>query len=443
MCASDASDLAWWKLEPVIILDKALELRAEAGNPICMVIVGAGYMARGIAAHATSMPGIELAAISNRTIGKAAGLFEELGRGPARRVETPDELDDAIARGVPAVADSPEPLCRAESVDVVVEVTGEVEFAAHCVLDAIAHGKHVVLVNAELDSTVGPILKAKADQAGVILTNTDGDEPGVTMNLLRYVKTIGLRPILAGNIKGFLDRHRNPDTQRAFAESVGQRPKRIASYADGTKLSMEATIVANATGFGVARRGMNGYRCAHVTDVLELYDAGVRPDEGIVDYVLGAEPGSGAFVVGYSVNPIAREYLSNFKMGDGPMYLFYVPWHVPQAEAPLTAARAVLFRDAAVAPIDGPRCEVATIAKRDLRAGEELDGVGGFTCYGTIDNVDVSRREQLLPMGLSEGCVLVADVPIDQPVAYDDVRVPNGRLIDRLRLEQEALFTSG
>jgi predicted homoserine dehydrogenase-like protein len=427
----------------VIILDKALANRAEAGNPVRMAIVGAGYMARGIAAHATLMPGIELVAISNRTIGKAAQVFEELGRGPARRIERPDDLDDAIARGVPAVADTPEPLCRAESVDVLVEVTGEVEFGAHSVLDAIAHGKHVVLVNAELDSTVGPILKAKADQADVILTNTDGDEPGVAMNLLRYVKTIGLQPVLVGNIKGFLDRHRNPDTQRAFADSVGQGPKRIASYADGTKLSMEATLVANATGFGVARRGMNGYRCAHVTDLLKLYDRSVPPDEGIVDYVLGAEPGSGAFVVGYSANPIAQEYLRYFKMGNGPLYLFYAPWHIPQAEAPLTAARAVLFRDAAVAAMDGPRCEVITMAKRDLRAGEVLDGVGGFTCYGTIDNVDVSRRERLLPMGVSEGCVLVADVPVDQAVTYDDVRLPNGRLVDLLRLEQDTLFSLG
>ena len=426
----------------MIILDKALERRSEAGHPVRIAIVGAGYMARGIAAHTTLIPGIELVAIANRTIGKAERIFEEVGGGAARRVERPDELDDAIARGVPVVADDPEPVCRAESVDVLIEVTGEVEVGASSVLDAISHGKHVVLVNAELDATVGPILKAKADQAGVILTNTDGDEPGVAMNLLRYVRTIGLQPVLAGNIKGFLDRHRNPETQRAFAESVGQEPKRIASYADGTKLSMEAALVANAAGFGVARRGMNGYRCAHVTDLLDLYDGDVPPDGGIVDYVLGAEPGSGAFVVGYSANPIAREYLNYFKMGEGPLYLFYAPWHIPQAEASLTAARAVLFGDAAVAAIDGPRCEVIAIAKRDLRAGEVLDGVGGFTCYGSIDNVGVTRSERLLPMGVSEGCVLVADVPIDHAVTYDDVHLPTGRLIDRLRLEQDALFAT-
>src|SRR5262249_46848072 len=144
-----------------------------------------------------------------------------------------------------------------------------------------------------------PILKMYADRAGVVVTNTDGDEPGVTMNLLRYVRTIGLRPVLAGNVKGFIDPRRNPETQQAFADSVGQRPKMITSFADGTKLAMETTIVANAAGFRVARRGMYGHRCEHVRDVLELFSADELLDGGLVDYVLGAEPGSGAFVVGH------------------------------------------------------------------------------------------------------------------------------------------------
>ena len=134
-----------------------------------------------------------------------------------------------------------------------------------------------MLVNAELDATVGPILKRRADAAGVVITNTDGDEPGVTMNLLRYVRTIGLEPVLVGNIKGFIDPHRTPGDPGAFAESVGQGPKMITSFADGTKLSMEATIVANASGFGVAQRGMNGHQCEHVNDVLGFFDAGGAP----------------------------------------------------------------------------------------------------------------------------------------------------------------------
>jgi predicted homoserine dehydrogenase-like protein len=127
-------------------------------------------------------------------------------------------------------------------------------------------------------------------------------------------------------------------------------------------------------------------------------------------------------------------------MGEGPFYVFYVPYHLPHLEAPLTVARAVLFEDAAVTPLNGPVCDVITMAKRDLKAGEILDGIGGFTCYGTIDNYDVSQKGNLLPMGLSEGCRMKRDVPRDYAITYDDVELPDGRLSDKLRREQTKHF---
>jgi predicted homoserine dehydrogenase-like protein len=424
----------------VIILDRALERREADGNRIRVAIVGAGYMGRGIAAQVSSTIGMEVVAISNRTPGTAVRVLEELGHRSVGQVHAPEELGAAIGRGAPVVADDAGVVCLADGVDVVIETTGEVEFGARVVLDALSARKHVVLVNAELDATVGPILKTKANEAGVVLTNTDGDEPGVAMNLLRYVRTIGLEPVLTGNVKGFIDPHRTPETQAAFAESVGQRPKMITSFADGTKLSMEATIVANAAGFGVARRGMKGHRCAHVRDVLDAFDPEELLHGGLVDYVLGAEPGSGAFVVGHGEDPIPQQYLRYFKMGDGPFYVFYTPWHLPHAEAPLTAARAVLFQDASVTPLGRPYCDVVTMAKRDLVRGDVLDGIGGFTCYGVIENAAVAQRERLLPMGLTEGCELVADVEADTPLTYADVRLPEGRLAVELRVEQDRLL---
>jgi len=379
-------------------------------------------------------------AIANRTLTRAVDILTENGSDEPKEVWSAAELEDAIARRSPVVAADPMLLCAAESVDVVMDTTGEVEFGADLALEAIRHQKHVVLVNAELDATLGPVLKHRADAAGVVITNTDGDEPGVAMNLFRYVSTIGLQPVLVGNIKGFIDQHRNPDTQRAFADSVGQGAKMITSFADGTKLSMETTLVANATGFRVARRGMNGHRCGHVREVLDLYSADELLDGGRVDYVLGAEPGTGAFVVGYTEDPVQRTYLGHFKLGDGPFYVFYTPWHLPQAEAPLTAARAAIFHDASVTPRGAPSCDVVTVAKRDLRRGEVLDGIGGFTCYGVIENTDASRHDLLLPMGLSEGCELVVDIAADSPIGYEHVRVPPGRLVDELRAEQESLF---
>ena len=255
------------------------------------------------------------------------------------------------------------------------------------------------------------------------------------MNLYRFVDTLGYRPVLTGNIKGFYDPRRNPDTQKGFAEATGQEPKMVTSFADGTKLSMETCIVANATGFKVGRRGMYGPSPAHVNDVMEHFDGDQLLRGGLVDYVLGAEPGSGAFVVGYNDHPIKKRYMSYFKMGDGPFYVFYRPFHLPQLEVPLTVARAVLFDDAAVAPLDGPSCDVVSVAKRDLRAGEKLDGIGGFTCYGTIENYEVSRASDLLPMGLSQGCTVTRDIKTGEAIAYADVELPGGRMADKLREE--------
>jgi predicted homoserine dehydrogenase-like protein len=383
---------------------------------------------------------MRLVAIGNRTLAEAARAYRDAGVDDVHLVDSLAQLKSAIASQQFVVTDDPLLLCRAEGIDAIVECTGEVEFGARVAMEAMEHGKHVILMNVELDATVGPILKVHADRNGVVITNTDGDEPGVAMNLYRLVKMVGYRPVAAGNFKGMIDHYRTPATQQAFAEQHHQKPRMITSFADGTKLSMEATILANATGFRVARRGMYGHRCAHVRDTLTLYPLEELLHGGLVDYVLGAEPHTGAFVLAYSDHPTKQEYMRYFKMGDGPLYAFYTPYHLPHLQIVPTIARAVLFGDATVAPEGEPVCDVLTVAKRDLAAGEVLDGIGGFACYGTIDNADVVRRENLLPVGLAEGCRLTRSAVRDQPITYDDVVVPPGRLADQLRAEQSAHF---
>jgi predicted homoserine dehydrogenase-like protein len=165
-------------------------------------------------------------------------------------------------------------------------------------------------------------------------------------------------------------------------------------------------------------------------------------DGGLVDYVVGAEPAPGVFVLGYNEQPLQQRYLKYYKMGDGPLYVFYTPYHLCHLEVPVTVARAVLFQDATLAPLGGPVCDVITAAKRDLQAGEVLDGIGGFHSYGLLENADVCQVENLLPMGLSEGCRLKGDISKDRVITYADVELPAGRLCDRLRDEQTAYFTS-
>jgi len=427
----------------VIIVDKALERRQQDNNPIRVGMVGAGYMGKGMAAVIErSLVGMRLVAIANRTLENAEQAFADAGVDECTSVRDQATLDDLLDRGERAITSDPLLLCRTPGIEAIIECTGEVEAGARVVTEAIANGKHVLLVNAELDATVGPILKVLADRAGVVVTNADGDEPSVAMNMFRFVQTIGYKPVLAGNVKGFLDPRRNPDTQKGFADAHGQRPFMVTSFADGTKLSLEATVLANATGFKVRQRGMEGRRLDHVRDLVDLYDPKELLEQGLVEYVLGAEPGSGAFVIGYNDDPILMPYMSYFKLGDGPRYMFYRPFHLTHLEAPLSVARAVLFSDATIAPLGGPVCEVATIAKHDLEVGDELDGIGGYTCYGLIDNVENVRRDDILPIGLAADARMTRPVAQDQPVTYADVTLPQGRLIDRLRAQQADHFGS-
>lgn len=425
----------------MIIVDKALKKRQEEDNPIRVALVGAGFMGRGISLQIEKyITGMSLVAISNRTLSRAERAYREAGVHSIKTVETVAQLEDSIAMGQHAITNNTMLLCEAEGIDAVIEATGEVEFSASVAMKAIECRKHIILVNAELDATLGPILKVYAERAGVVITNADGDQPGTVMNLLRFVRTVGYDPVLAGNIKGLQDHYRTPETQREFARQYRINPKKAASFADGTKISMENAVIANATGFKIGKRGMYGPRCAHVSEAVALFPLDKLLNGGLVDYVLGAEPGPGVFVLGYNEHSIRQDYMKYLKMGDGPLYVFYTPYHLPHLEVPLTVARAVLFQDAAIAPLAGPVCDVITVAKRDLKAGEVLDGIGGFTCYGTIENSDVCKADNLLPMGLSEECRLIRDIPKDQAITYADVELPEGRLCDKLRAEQDAYF---
>jgi len=425
----------------VIIVDTALKKRAAEGNPIKVGLVGAGYIGRGMTLQIEQyIPGMKVAAIANRTGAHAKTAYERAGVTDCLEARNSTQISEAVAAGRPVFTEDPLAMCAAEGIDAIIEATGHVEFSAHVAERAIESGKHLILMNAELDATVGPILKVHADRAGVVVTNADGDQPGVMMNLLRFVRTIGYRPVLAGNIKGLQDHYRTPETQKGFAEAHGLSPEMATSFADGTKISMENAIVANATGFKTGVRGMYGPRCKHVNEAVSLFPLEQMLAHGLVDYILGAEPGPGVFVLGYNDHPDRKGYMRYFKMGEGPLYPFYVPYHLPHLEGPLTAARAVLFGDAAVAPLGAPVCDVITIAKTDLKAGDTLDGIGGFKAYGTLENIEISRSENLLPMGQAEGCRLLKDIARDQAIRYADVTLPTGRLVDRLRAEQDQHF---
>ncbi len=425
------------------IVDTELQVREKENRPIRVGIVGAGFMGQGLTNQIShSTPGMRVVAISNRQVQRAANVFRYAGRDDIVTAHSQCTFDDAAFRLQPVVAEDAMLIARSDHIDVVVDVTGSVEFGARVALEAFRHGKDVVLMNAELDATIGPILQIYAERHGVILTGCEGDEPGLQMNLYRWVKGLGLTPRLLGNVKGLQDRYRNPTTQQGFAERWGQNPTMVTSFADGSKISFEQAAVANATGFKVLSRGMSRGR-EYAGDVLkigELYDLEqLRELGGAIDYVVGT-PLTKVYCLAEHPDPKQRHYLNLYKMGAGPLYAFFLPYHLVHFEVPNAIARTVLFRDPVIKPLGGPIVEVCAVAKRDLVAGEVLDDYGMYMTYREAVNAEEMSSQRYLPEGLVEGCRLKRSLAKDSVITYDDVVLRNGRLADRLRAEQYLRF---
>ncbi|RPH69267.1 MAG: NAD(P)-dependent oxidoreductase [Myxococcaceae bacterium] len=426
----------------MIIVDRALKAREAEGKPIRVGMIGAGFMGQGLTNQIeNSVPGMRMAAVYNRHPERAFHVYRYSGRDPVA-AGTQSSLDEAVRNGRPVVAEDPMTICRSPEIDVVIDVTGSVEFGAQVILEAFAHRKPVVLMNAEVDATIGPILRVYGKKHGAILSACDGDEPGLQMNLVRWVQGLGLTPRAVVNVKGLQDAYRNPTTQKGWAERWGQNAAMVTSFADGSKISFEQTIVANATGFKVLSRGMSRGRKydGSIMDAAQLYDVEqLRALGGVVDYTVGP-PLIKAFVLAEHPDPKQRHYLELYKMGTGPLYPFWVPYHLVHFETPFSIARVVLFGDELAPPLGGPVVEVCAVAKRDLQAGEILDEYGMYCTYGEAVNVEEMSAGQYLPEGLVEGCRLKRAVAKDQVLTYADVELPEGRIADRLRAEQYVHF---
>src|SRR5215468_4065608 len=428
----------------MIIVDDALRAREAEGKPIRVGLVGAGFMARGLTNQIiNSVKGMRLVAIYNRRVERAISAFQYANEALTPVVaETQDALEDALRKGTPVVTENVMLLARSPHIDVLVETTGSVEFGAQLVLEAFKHGKDVVLLNAEIDATIGPILQVYAKKYGVVLSACDGDEPGVQMNLYRWIKGLGLTPRVIGNVKGLQDPYRNPTTQKGFAERWGQNPAMVTSFADGTKISCEQAIVANATGFKVRSRGMSRgleYR-GDIMQIGKIYDIDeLRQIGGIVDYVVGT-PLTKVYVLAEHPDPKQQHYLNLYKMGEGPLYSFFLPYHLVHFEVPNAIARVALLRDSVARPLAGPVVEVCAVAKRDLAAGETLDDYGEYMTYGEAVNAGEMSAGRYLPEGLVEGCRVKRPIAKDEVLTYDDVVLPPDRLADQLRAEQYTRF---
>src|SRR3954464_32532 len=422
-------------------LFRELRRREARGEPVRTAVIGAGFMGKGLVYQLSKMPGMHPALVVNRTPDKAIAAYVESGykREHILVSDDVDKLAAAVAEKRPAVSTTPEIAGRVPTLDVVIEATGAVELGAREALSCFRGKKHFVSLNAETRGTLGPLLRKKADEAGVVYTNADGDQPGVIMRMIEYCRGCGFEVLAAVNCKGFMNVDATPDSIREWAVKQNTSPRMTCAFTDGTKMNIEQNVVCNATGLLPAKRGMIGVKTDQKNAVRDFEATGaLGRGPGIVDYTLGGDFGGGIFILARGQDPnFCAPYLKYLKMGEGPNYMFFRPYHLCHVETPLSAAEAVVYGEATIAPMGRPVAQTITVAKRDLKAGETLDGIGGFNQYGEIEMAEKARG--LLPIGLAENVGLRRDVRKGEAIAEDAVDLNESSLLVKLWREQQKM----
>lgn len=405
---------------------------------IKVAVAGAGLMGRGMVYQIDRTPGMRTALVVNRTIERAieSYIYSGFKRDEIIVSDDPSELRKAIENAKPAVTGQAEVLRELDNIDVMMDVTGAVEYGAQLALSAIEGKMHIVTMNSETDATVGCILNDLAKKAGLLYTNSDGDQPGVLKRLHDFIEAFSFEVTAIINCKGFMDVNATPESVQPWVEKQNTSPPVTTAMADGTKMNIEQAVICNAMGFTPDKRGMHGI----TTDLAHALDdfVAVLNNKRVVDYTLGGDFKGGVFVIAHGNDPEAvQPYMEYLKMGSGPNYLFFRPYHLCHYETPLTVAEVILDNEPLIAPLGAPITEVVTIAKKDLVAGDVLDGLGGYTCYGEIDMV--SNAQGFLPVGLTEGVKVTRPVAKGEAIPMDAVELDDDSLLMRLRRDQEKM----
>lgn len=422
-------------------LYNALKNYEASGSMIRVGLVGAGQMGEGLASQMELMHGMRAYAIADVLPGRAAQALRTAKVDDKDIVETEDAATaaQAVEDGKRVATTNASILSTIPGLDIVVEATGIPEVGAQVAFDAIANRKHVLQMNVETDATVGFILRKLARSAGIVYTLTAGDEPGSTMELYDFAVSLGFEVIAAGKGKNNpLDRTANPDSVAEKAKAQMMNPKMLASFVDGTKTMVEMTSFGNAVGFVPDVRGMHGPEVTPKTiaDVFQpKKNGGILNGTGVVDYGRGIAPG--VFVVFSTDHPKIARDLQYLSMGTGPNWALYRPYHLTSLETPISIARAVLKQETTIATDIPPVAETVAYAKRDLKAGETIDALGGFTVYGMIEASAIAKKEGIVPLGLAPGATLTRDLKAGDPVCYADVDLRTDTTIYYLRQLQE------
>jgi predicted homoserine dehydrogenase-like protein len=428
-------------------LARDLAARADTGKPIRIGLVGAGEMGTDIVSRVAHMRGIEIGAISELNP-QAAGRSVTIAYGDPDRAQasnTTDELNAVIESGRIATTNKVETLLESGLIDVVIDATGIPSVGAEIGLSAMERGKHLVMMNVEADVTIGAYLAAEARRLGVVYSLGAGDEPSSCMELIEFVSAMGHRIISAGKGKNNpLNIDATPDLYAAEAAQRHMNPRMLVEFVDGSKTMVEMAAIANATGLTPDKPGMHGPACSReeLNKVLVPASAGglLSSNEGRVDFTIGKGVAPGVFVVAEMDHPRIRERMEDLKMGKGPYFTFFRPYHLTSLEVPLTCARAVLYGKADMVPMPVPVAEVCAVAKRDLVVGEKLDQIGEYCYRAWIMTVPEAREAGGIPCGLLTGAVVTAPIAKGALITYANTALPKGSKIAELRRRQDVML---
>lgn len=426
-------------------IDRKLEQLQKEGNPIHVALIGAGQMGKDIIAQIAGMTGMELDIVVDLSTDTCMdGYRQAKTKEEIVICDTLEKAEAAIASGKKVASVDYRLAVALPTVDVVIDATGSPEMGARTTMECILHKKHIVMMNVECDVTVGPILRRLCEQAGIVYSLTAGDEPGSIIEVYRFAKALGFQIVAAGKGKNNpLDIYANPGMPE-WKEKAAKREmaaKMLIEFVDGSKTMIEMCAVSNATGLVPDCRGMHGPKCNR-TDLAKVFSlksqGGILDKNGVVDYGIG-DINPGVFVIVTTECQRIIDGLVQRDMGNGPNYLLLRPYHLCSIETPITAAQAVLYGESSGHPMDHMTSECITIAKKDIKAGEVLDGIGEYCYRASIDLYSVAKEQRLLPVGLAKGAVALVDIPCDTPITYDMVKLPESMLLQLRRMQDQIL----
>lgn len=426
------------------MIDTKLKELEKDNKSIKVGLIGAGQMGTEIICQVGDMLGMDISVVVDLDMDTAIQGYEVAGYQDIIKTNVLTDAEKFLKEGKHVATTNYQLATTLKEIDVVIDATGNPQMGALISLECINNKKHIVMMNVECDVTIGPILRQLAENAGIVYSLTAGDEPGSIVEVYRFAKALGFKVIAAGKGKNNpLDIYANPG-QKEWIDKASARnmnAEMLVEFVDGSKTMIEMAAVSNATGLVPDIRNMHGPRC-NIEELTSIFckkdQGGILEKEGIVDFAIGNVNPS-IFVIVTTERERMREALVQRDMGDGPNYLLLRPYHLCSIETPITVAQAVIYGESTAQPLKKLTSEAITEAKKDLKAGETLDGIGGYCYRAGIELADIAQKGKMLPVGLAKGAKLKCDVEKDQIITYDMVELGDSLLLQLRKLQDQII----